>query len=313
MFMNRKQKGFSLFIIIAIIFTVLLACGVGYYVYYRQSHSDNLYLGDKEGNNEYEPGLINICFTAGTPKEKRVEIIGKFTTEVMSVEDDTETNCYNMVRVTEGREQAIINQLKTISEVKSAEREHVFIPALKPIIYLYPTNTEEVKVQLDYKGILTSTYPNYDYAIKGWQAIAHPDGSLINLKDNKPYSYLFWEGVNNNSNYDMSTGYVVKGSDIKDFLQSTLSKIGLTPKEYNEMIVYWLPKMQNNKYNLIHFAGREYTDNAKLTITPKPDSMLRVFMVYKKLNNYQQVKPQVIQPFVRKGFTVIEWGGTEIK
>jgi hypothetical protein len=37
--------------------------------------------------------------------------------------------------------------------------------------------------------------------------------------------------------------------------------------------------MQDNKYNLIHFSGKKYTDSAPLTITPKEDSMLRVFMV----------------------------------
>jgi len=82
---------------------------------------------------------------------------------------------------------------------------------------------------------------------------------------------------------DLTKGFVVRGEDTAIFLQQMLSRMGLTPKEYNEFIVYWYPQMKNNKYNLIHFAGEEYTDLAKLTITPKPDSILRVFMVYKPL------------------------------
>ena len=89
--------------------------------------------------------------------------------------------------------------------------------------------------------------------------------------------------------------------------------MGLTPKEYNEFIVYWFPKMQGNAYNLIHFAGKEYTDNALLTITPKPDSMLRVFMVFKPLEKPVEIKEQKLEHFERKGFSVIEWGGSEIK
>ncbi|MDD3302679.1 MAG: hypothetical protein PHN31_03910 [Candidatus Gracilibacteria bacterium] len=98
-----------------------------------------------------------------------------------------------------------------------------------------------------------------------------------------------------------------------EFLQEKLAQIGLTPKEYNEFIVYWYPKMQNNKYNLIHFAGKEYTDSAPLEITPKPDSILRVFMVYKPLKEYITIPEQKISTFERKGFSVIEWGGSELE
>jgi len=71
--------------------------------------------------------------------------------------------------------------------------------------------------------------------------------------------------------------------------------------------------MQDNRYSLIHFAGKEYTDTAPLNITPKPDSMLRVFMEYKPLDEKIAIPPQKITPFERKGFAVVEWGGTEIK
>jgi len=186
-----------------------------------------------------------------------------------------------------------------------------FVMPDKPIIYLYPEKTQDIKVDLDFNGRLTSTYP--DYGTDGWEVTAHPDGSLTNHKDGNEYSYLFWEGISNVKYPDLDTGFVVKGSDTMIFLQNTLSKIGLTPKEYNEMIVYWLPQMENNKYNLIHFAGQEYTQNAKLDISPKPDSILRVFMVFQPLDRYQEVKPQEIKPFQRKGFTVVEWGGTKLK
>ena len=56
-----------------------------------------------------------------------------------------------------------------------------------------------------------------------------------------------------------------------------------------------------------------YTNSAKLEITPNPDSVLRVFMAYKALDKKIEIEEPVIEPFERKGFTVIEWGGTEIK
>ena len=54
------------------------------------------------------------------------------------------------------------------------------------------------------------------------------------------------------------------------------------------------------------------TENAKLNITPEPDSILRVFMVYQPLENPILVEEPILQPMKRQGFTVVEWGGTRI-
>ncbi len=179
----------------------------------------------------------------------------------------------------------------------------------EPVIYLYPTSEQSVSVKLDYNGELTCTYPEYK---DGWNVIAEPDGTLTNIGDKRKYSYLYWEGISQNQ-WDMSKGFVVKGEDTEEFLQEKLEYMGLTPREYNEFIVYWLPIMQENKYNLITFAGEEYENLAKLNITPKPDSILRVMMLFKSLDKPIEIEEQEIKSFERKGFTVIEWGGTEVK
>ncbi|MDF2672288.1 MAG: hypothetical protein K0R09_553 [Clostridiales bacterium] len=179
----------------------------------------------------------------------------------------------------------------------------------KPVIYLYPTSEQLVSVKLDYKGELTCTYPEYNGE---WRVKAKPDGTLTNISDNREYSYLFWEGTSN-ERWDMSKGFVVKGAEAELFLQEKLEYMGLTPREYNEFIVYWLPIIQENKYNLITFAGEQYENIAKLKITPEPDSILRIMMVFKPLKKPVQIEEQELKPFHRKGFTVVEWGGTEVK
>ena len=113
--------------------------------------------------------------------------------------------------------------------------------------------------------------------------------------------------------FDLSKGYVVPGEDTAEFLEQKLAELGLNKKEANEFIVYWLPRMQGNVYNLITFQNEIYTESAKLEITPEPDSVLRVFMVYKPLKTVIEVEEPTIEPFERNGFTVVEWGGTEIK
>lgn len=178
----------------------------------------------------------------------------------------------------------------------------------KPVIYLYPEETTQVDVSIDLAGEMLVTYPDYG---DGWQVIAEPSGQLTNLEDNLEYSYLFWEGTST-IDWEIDNGFVVKGSDTASFLQEKLAYLGLEPKEYNEFIVYWLPRMQDNPYNLIHFAGEDYTDSAKLNISPQPDSLLRVFMVYKPLHKPIEIEEQVLETFTRQGFTVIEWGGTEV-
>jgi hypothetical protein len=179
---------------------------------------------------------------------------------------------------------------------------------LKPVIYLYPTSEQTVSVKLDYTGKLTCTYPEYK---DGWEVKAKPDGTLTSISDNREYSYLFWEGISD-TKYDMSKGFVVKGSETETFLKEKLEYLGLKPKEYNEFIVYWLPILRENKYNLITFAGKEYENAARLAITPKPDSILRVMMVYKPLDRPAKIEEQELKPFERKGFTVVEWGGTQV-
>lgn len=178
----------------------------------------------------------------------------------------------------------------------------------KPVLYLYPPKEQTVSVKLGFKGDLTCTYPAYQ---NGWTVRAEPDGTLTNLSDGKTYSYLYWEGTSHNQ-WDQSHGFVVKGSDTAEFLQQKLSDLGLKPKEYNEFIVYWLPILQKNPYNLITFAGKDYDNLAPLDITPKPDSVLRVMMLYKPLNHPVSVPSQTLKPFIHKGFTVVEWGGTEV-
>ena len=178
----------------------------------------------------------------------------------------------------------------------------------KPVIYLYPEQVTDVSVRLDYAGTLTCTYPAYD---GGWSVTAQPDGTLTDRRDGKEYSYLFWEGVAP-ADYDMSRGFVVKGADTAAFLQEKLAFLGLTPREYNEFIVYWLPKMQDNRYNLIAFQQEDYTDQARLTISPEPDSLLRVFMTFRPLDAPVPVEEPELKPFVREGFCVVEWGGAEL-
>jgi hypothetical protein len=121
---------------------------------------------------------------------------------------------------------------------------------------------------------------------------------------------LYWEGLQCNT-WDFSRGFCVRGEDTAAFLERALAELGLTPREANEFIVYWLPRMQDNPYNVISFQTAAYTEGAVLEITPAPDSLLRVFMAYYPTDTEVDIQPQTFEGFERSGFTVVEWGGTQ--
>ena len=177
----------------------------------------------------------------------------------------------------------------------------------KPVIYLYPEQGEQVSVRLDYDGKLTCTYPEYD---NGWHVTAAPDGRITD-ENGQEYNYLYWEGETEQE-YDFSEGFCVAGEDTAEFLEDALDRLGLTRREANEFIVYWLPRMEQNEYNLISFQSEAYTDHARLSIQPEPDTVIRVFMAYKPVENEQEIPEQTLAAPERSGFAVVEWGGCEL-
>lgn len=180
--------------------------------------------------------------------------------------------------------------------------------AAKPVIYLYPEQKTAVTATLDYDGELICTYPAYD---NGWKVTASPDGTLTD-GSGQSYNYLYWEGITD-AQYDFSQGFCVPGQDTAAFLEDALSQLGLTRREANEFIVYWLPLMEGNPYNLISFQGEAYTRGAQLSISPAPDTMLRVFMAWQPMQESVEIEPQILTAPERTGFTVVEWGGSQVE
>ena len=89
--------------------------------------------------------------------------------------------------------------------------------------------------------------------------------------------------------------------------------LGLTEKEAEEFIIYWLPILESNRYNYIRFADAdEIEKNMPLKISERPDTVIRVLMTFKGLDEPVQVEEQKLTPAERSGFTVVEWGGTRI-
>lgn len=182
--------------------------------------------------------------------------------------------------------------------------------AKKPIIYLYPEEEIRVSVKLGKEENITCSYPEYK---DGWNIIAKPDGTLIDIETGRNLYALYWEGIHSEE-CNITEGFVIQGNQTIEFLEEKLEVLGLNEREAEEFIVYWLPVLQENKYNYIRFATlEEINNNMPLELSVKPDTLIRVLMQYKPLDEYIEVKEQELETPVRIGFTVVEWGGTEIK
>lgn len=176
----------------------------------------------------------------------------------------------------------------------------------KPVIYLYPSKTTDISVKVNPTGGFTKTEPAYG---NGWWVKAEPNGNLYNYQNKKNYPYLFWEGYS--LNYQMSDeGFVVAKQDVNKFLREKLAIQGLNDKEINDFVEFWLPRMQNDPYYFVTFVPQaEFDQMAPLTVSPRPDTVIRVFMDFQALDKPIQVKEQKLTTPKRIGFTVVEWGG----
>ncbi|WP_292212768.1 hypothetical protein [Butyrivibrio sp.] len=181
---------------------------------------------------------------------------------------------------------------------------------LKPVIYLYPTeDNTEISVSLDYDGNLVELIPEFN-AENTWNVTANTDGRIT--FEGQEYDYLFWEGDPDFS-YDFFSGFCVAGQDTEAFLDEKLHALGLNDTETEEFMEFWLPMMQDNPYNMISFQTDSYTNGARLSVSPEPDSVIRVFMAWYPTDKFVKINPQYIEGADRSGFTVVEWGGNKVK
>ncbi len=226
--------------------------------------------------------------------------------------DDMEAGTYTFVLIDSDNRIDSVFEYEVVA--RDSDSDPLWVCAAKPVIYLYPDETTECDVSLDLDGFLTCTYPSYDED-SGWHVTADPDGTLTDPVTGRRYDYLFWEGeIEAPDIYD--NAICVRGCDTAGFLEDYLEACGLNYSETDDFISYWLPRMESNEYNLIAFPTEGYEEEVTLNVSPEPDNVIRVYMLFTPLNEEVEIPEdqQLIWPegTDRTGFTVVEWGGSEI-
>lgn len=185
----------------------------------------------------------------------------------------------------------------------------------KPVIYLYPEKARDIHVEV--KNVdFTTVYPAYD---GGWDVRAQRDGTLQLyredgkvLDESREYYALYYEGKSSLVE-DWQRGFTVEKKDYQTFLEEKLRILGLSDREAEEFILYWLPRMEKYPSVDIHFAEQSLVDEkVPLEISPKPDTAIRVFMQWRKHEEGKNIpQQQSLSPIARKGYLAVEWGGSE--
>jgi hypothetical protein len=199
----------------------------------------------------------------------------------------------------------------------SMKKENYPVMQEKPVIYLYSCKPADVVLKLDHPS-LTFSYPYYN---NGWAVHISENGVITSDSDGKEYPYLFWEGSSEDLNYvsgsNVIKGFMIHTDSAVNFLESSLTSLGLNQKEQTDFITYWAPRLIQKQFAFIQFLVDDAYDAhvAGLSVTPNPDAQRRIYMLFTPLDQpcvFFDHQPQVLQSFDRSGLTLVEWGGSEI-
>lgn len=205
----------------------------------------------------------------------------------------------------------------------------------KPVVYLYPTKPTQVSVQFTAPMQFTTVIPNY---MNGWNVLAQPNGQLTDLQPqytncdaidtNHPgseyaaeackkhvYPYLYWAGNVASHNYpNVTQGWIVSHDSVGAFLEKKLTTMGLNSQEQKDFLEYWVPELQSKNaayYRISFLQTQELNQLFPMAVTPRPDTTFRIFLDYAPLSEKptQEPQPQQLNTLIRRGFTLVEWGG----
>ena len=197
---------------------------------------------------------------------------------------------------------------RTLYDYNIQKESTIHMVLKKPVIYVYPEKPMEVSVSINItKGKFSVVYPKFNEGNNSWKIKANPNGDIeIN---NRKYPYLFYE-CDSYFNQETNEGFIVDENNAETFLEEKLKFLGLNDKEKTDFITFWLPVLLKNKLSLCSFQSKEFFEHIPMNVSPKPDTLIRIFLTIKKIDAPIEVKEQKLERHERKGFTVVEWGGS---
>ena len=173
----------------------------------------------------------------------------------------------------------------------------------KPVEYLYPTRETTVRVTVG--ADVVKSAPVYG---DGWTVKASPSGQLE--EHGATYGSLYWEGYALRAFPAITEGTVVPRPEAAAVLAAQSRTLGLSPAEASAFLAFWAPRIPNSPCIEISWLTTATLDQLlPLTVTPRPTTMLRIFVVMRGVATDVSVPAEPLRGTVRRGFTLVEWGG----
>ncbi|CAE6418884.1 unnamed protein product [Rhizoctonia solani] len=232
-----------------------------------------------------------------------------------------------------------------------------------------PSGTELLIVEYEGRRSFISRNPDYQVNVEqslrlgqaiSWTVDAKPDGTLLDQATGREVAYLFWEAYTNPKS-QLSPPITRPGSPIESltiafdpaypvlvpsqsallpfdkvtgYIDDVLLGLGLHTEARTSFITYWLPDLSKHTFIALRFLPQdEYEKAAPLNITPAPEVVTRVFMLFGGIEESQIGYWDEAVAMARKDvtvwrvivgidiskvqdkslFRVLEWGGMEVK
>ena len=224
----------------------------------------------------------------------------------------------------------------------------------KPVILFYPpagtvVNNFTVSVILAPEFFFTSVYPKAhceDLTTTTAKVITwnvdrvDSDGSVTFPGAQNKYAYLFWEFSGDHNSPiiglpavfgDVASTFHTDGAHAADFLAELLDVLGMTPRERDDMVTYWLHAVQSARHLLVRVVSQHDLEAcAALKVTPKDKAAgveVSIHRIYLLLHSCDTLDPALEAkmptvpcvpenvkgefPIVRDPakLNVVEWGG----
>ena len=182
-----------------------------------------------------------------------------------------------------------------------------FMVVAKPVIYFYPESPTSVSAQLSTDEFITHSEPFVGFlSPASWRFTALPNSTLLFNGGSSSYPYLFYETSYVGRKFPLREGWSVPSGELDALLARELPRLGLSEREAGEFREYWMARLPLSPYYSVYVVERKDTDEKlALTVSPTPDSIVRVILAFKPT-----AQPGVVpaQPTAGCGHAR-QWGG----
>lgn len=187
--------------------------------------------------------------------------------------------------------------------IKNNDNDSATVGVRKPNIYIYPSQTEDIKVEITFPqgGHFTESIPEYN---SGWDVNVEPTGMIDDI-----YEFLYYE-CNIPDKFQREYGWNIKGNEAGDFFSNNMKEYGFNKKEISDFLEYWIPLLLPEKEYMVYPQLQNDIDFLiKLNVKPVPEVLFRLYYVIEEVEYKKDVLTPQIVKFSREGYVVAEWGG----